>query len=121
MGARERGAGDVGGQDGEFVALEEVVAAAVADEPDEARAEHGVGGRDEGAAEGVDRGEGLADGLGQVPGHGVVLWIRTEGREELVVGPGHAGVVEEGGGVRVAGVLDEDIDHWDVGKLGVWV
>ena len=33
----------------------------VADEPDEAGAEHGVGGRDEGGPERVDGGEGVVD------------------------------------------------------------
>lgn len=74
------------------------------DEPDEAGAEHGVGGRDEGGSERLGGGEGLADSGREGGGH--FGRVGAEGGEELVVGPGHAGVVEEGGGVRLAGVVD---------------
>ena len=107
MRARERRAGEVGRQDREFVLQHEGVPVLVADEPDEAGAEHGVGGRDDGVPEGVGGGEGVADSGGEVGGH--FGRGRGEGGEELVVGPGHAGVVEEGGRVRLACVGEDEI------------
>ena len=107
VGARERRAGEVGGQDGEFVLHHDGVPVLVSDEPDEAGAEHGVGGRDEGVPERFGGGEGLANFGGEDCGH---WWgVRGEGGEELVVGPGHAGVVEEGGEVGLAGVGEDEI------------
>lgn len=79
----------------------------MSDEPDEAGAEHGVGGRDEAGSERFGGGEGIADFGREGGGH---FWgVGGEGGEELVVGPGHAGVVEEGGGVRLAGVGYDEI------------
>lgn len=105
--ARERRAGEVGRQDGEFVVHHGGVPVLVSDEPDEAGAEHGVGGRDEGFPERVGGGEGLADFGGEDGGYWWRVW--GEGGEELVVGPGHAGVVEEGGEKRLAGVGEDEI------------
>ena len=76
----------------------------MSNEPDEAGAEHGVGGGDEGGSERFGGGERIGDLSFEVGGH---WWgIGGEGREELVVGPGHAGMIEEGGGVGLAGVRD---------------
>lgn len=88
----------------------------VSDEPDEARAEHGVGGRDEGGPEGCGGGEGVVDFGGEDGGH--FGGGRGEGGEELVVGPGHAGVVEEGGGLGLTGVREEKIVGGSAGVLG---
>ena len=79
----------------------------VADEPDEARAEHGVGGRDEGVSEGIGGGEGVAD-FGCEEGRHCGR-LGGDGGEELVVGPGHAGVVEEGGSLGLTRVGDDDV------------
>ena len=68
------------------------VSVLVADEPDKAGAEHGVGGCDEGGSERLDGGEGVGYVEGEIGGHLRRVW--GEGGEELVVGPGHAGVVE---------------------------
>lgn len=101
----QRRAGEVGGQEGEL-GVHGADAVAAADEPDEARAEHGVGGGDHGGAEVFEGGGVVAEGLGEegreVRGGGG--GGRGEGGEELVVVPGHGGVVEEGGGGGVARV-----------------
>ena len=57
MRAGVRGAGDVGGEDCEFGFVGQGLEVVFADEPDEARAEHGVCGGDKGAAEGGEGGE----------------------------------------------------------------
>ena len=88
-------------------------------EPDEAGAEHGVGGRDEGGAERFGGGEGVADLGGDGVGH--FGRSRGEGGEEVVVGPGHAGVVEEGGRVGLAGVRDDEVFGEGVGEWSVWI
>lgn len=88
----------------------------VSDEPDEAGAEHGVGGRDEGGPEGFGGGEGVVDFGGEGGGH--FGRGRREGGEELVVGPGHAGVVEEGGGVGLTGVREDQIVGGNAEVLG---
>ena len=107
MRARQGRAGEVGRQDGELVFHQVGVSVLVADEPDEAGAEHGVGGRDEGVSEGVGGGEGVAEFGSEEGGH----FGRGggEGGEELVVGPGHAGVVEEGGGLGLTGVGNDNV------------
>lgn len=60
MGAGVGGAGEVGGEEGE-VADAAAVGGGGVDQPDEAGAEHGVGGGEEGGAEAGDGGEGLGD------------------------------------------------------------
>lgn len=60
VGARQRGPRDVGRQDGEVLGGFGR-ARVLLDEPDVARAEHGVGGVQEGGAEGVEGGEGAVD------------------------------------------------------------
>lgn len=88
VGAGVRAAGEVGGQDA-------VVAGTRADEPDEARAEHGGGGDDELAAEGLDGGEAGLELLAQDVGHG-----RARGRDAVEEEVGvvcHGGPVEDGG------------------------
>lgn len=87
MGAWVRGAGDVGGEERELAVLG-------LDEPDEAGAEHGVGGGDEFGAEGVDRGEGGFESALKGGGHGGR--VGREGGEKEVVVVRHGGVVEEG-------------------------
>ena len=74
------------------------------DEPDEAWAEHGVGGCEEGGAEGFDTGEGGGDSFFEGGGDGG--GGGGEGGEEGVVVPGHGGVVEEGSVGGGAGVFD---------------
>ena len=72
----------------------------MSNEPYKARAEHGVGGGDKGGSEGFGRGERVGNLGCEVGGH---FWgVRGEGGEELVIGPGHAGMVEEGGGMGLA-------------------
>ena len=88
MGARVGGAGDVGRE-------KRVLAVFGLDEPDETGAEHGVGGCDEFAAQGVDRGEGGFETALEGRGHGG--GVGREGGEEEVVVVCHGGVVEEGG------------------------
>lgn len=79
----------------------------MSDEPNEAGSEHGVGGRDKGILERFGGGEGVADFGCEEGGH---FWrVGGEGGEKLVVGPSHAGVVEEGGGVGLAGVREDEI------------
>lgn len=58
---RQRRPGEVGRQDREFVLHHGGVAVLVSDEPDEAGAEHGVGGCDEAGFERFGGGEGVAD------------------------------------------------------------
>ena len=72
----------------------------MSNEPYEAGAEHGVGGSDEGGSEGFGRGERVGDLVREVGG--LFGGFRGEGGEKLVIGPGHAGMVEEGGGVGLA-------------------
>ena len=79
----------------------------MADEPDEAGAEHGVGGCDEGGLERFDGGEGIVYVGGEAGGH--FGRVRGEGGEELVVGPGHACVVEEGGVLGLTRERDYEI------------
>lgn len=119
MGPRERRAGKVGRQEREFVFHQVGVLGLVSDEPDEAGAEHGVGGGDESGPEGFGGGEGVADFGGEGGGH--FGGFGGEGGEELVVGPGHAGVVEEGGELRLTGVREEKIDRGSAGVFGSWV
>ena len=116
--ARQGGAGDVGREDRELVFKHIRVAVLVPDEPDEAGAEHGVGGRDEGFLERFEGGEGLVD-MGREGGRHFGGG-RGEGGEELVVGPGHAGVVEEGGGEGLTRVGDDEIFGGRVLIRGVW-
>lgn len=111
VGARVRRASEIGGQ-------QAVVAGAGLDEPQEARAEHGRGGGDELAAQGVDGGEGGLELAAQVLGHG-----RAGGGdalEEEVVVVGHGGVVEDGGLVGFAGGHEEDGFHVAVFEIGAW-
>ena len=107
MRAWQRRAGEVGRQDGELVFHQVGVAVLVADEPDEAGAEHGVGGRDKGVSEGFGGGEGVADSGCEEGRH--FARAGGDGGEELVIGPGHAGVVEEGGGLGLTRVGDDDV------------
>lgn len=112
MGARVGRAGEIGGQ-------QAVVAGAGLDEPQEARAEHGGGGGDELAAQGVDGGEGGLELAAQVLGHG-----RAGGGdalEEEVVVVGHGGVVEDGGLVGFAGGHEEDGFHVAVFEIGACI
>lgn len=89
----------------------------MSDEPDETGAEHGVGGRDQGVSEGLGGREGVADSGFEGGGH---FWrVGGEGGEELVVGPGHAGMVKEGGSVGLAGVGDDEIFCSGFGEGGV--
>ncbi len=110
MRARQRRAGEVGGQDGELGILAGDGFGAPLYEPDEAGAEHGVCGGDHGRAEvfeGVVVTEGFGEEGGEVLGGGGR--VGGEGGEELVVVPGHGGVVEEGCSRGVSGVGDEDV------------
>lgn len=107
------GAGVVGAEDGEgalFIAL------GFLHEPDEAWAEHAQGRAEECLAEGVDGIETFFDGFGDVEGHGDGGWYffgtracgGLEAAEEHVVVVGHAGEVEEVGGLCIAaGYLGE--------------
>ena len=115
---RQRRPGNIGTQNGELgiicgIALVRARRTAVgargwvADQPDEARAEHALGGGEELRAEGLDGGEGAGETGDEVAGHGG--WGGGKGGEEVVVVPGHAGMVEEGGLVGVAGVGEEDV------------
>lgn len=82
------GAGDVCGEDGEFALLSLY-------EPDVAWTEHGVGGGDELAAEGLNGGEGLLKAA--LEGCWDCGGVGGECREEEVVVVCHGSVVEEGG------------------------
>lgn len=93
VGARVRGSREVSREDA-------VVLVACLDEPDEARAEHGGGGEDHFAAEGVDGGEGVGELGGEGFGHG--FRVRGDVLEEEVGVVRHGGVVEDGG---LGGVL----------------
>lgn len=100
MRAREWGAGQVGT---EQLHLSFVL---VFDDPDEARAEHGVGSFDHLDAQGVVAGEGVLDF--QHEGAGGFGLLRGEAAEEDVVVAGHGGVVEEGCVVRGAAVFFDE-------------
>jgi len=91
-------------------------------EPDEARAEHGVGGEEEGLAEGVERGEVLVYERGELGGGGGgERGVGLDAAEEEVVVEGHGGEVEEVGAGGVAGDLDEEGFGVDVVVFGAWV
>lgn len=99
VGARVRGAGEVGGED-----LVSVWSAGEVglDEPDEARAEHGRGGLDHLGFESLDRAEGPDQVALEIFGHGhLARW--GDAVEEEVVVVRHAGVVEDGGILGFAG------------------
>jgi len=89
MGEREGRAGQVCAQQLHLAGF------LVLDDPDEAGAEHGVGGLDQLGAEGVVAGEGVGQ-VGGEAGGGFGL-LGGEAVEEHVVVAGHGGVVEEGG------------------------
>lgn len=91
-------------------------------EPDEARAEHGVGGEEEGLAEGVEGGEVLVDeGREVVGGGGGERGVGLDAAEEEVVVEGHGGEVEEVGAGGVAGDVHEEGFGVDVVVFGAWV
>lgn len=120
MGVRVGGAGDVGVEDGEVVAGG--AGLVQADEPDEARAEHGVCGGEEGGAEGVEGGEGGGD-LGEEGGRDVRGrggGGRGQGAEEDVVVVGGGSVVEEGGMGGLTGVFEEEGLGVDILVGGAW-
>ena len=84
------------------------------DEPDEARAEHGLGRREHLVAQRGERAEGGDQRLGEVGRDAVAAAggaAGDEGVEEEVVVVRHAGVVEEGGLVRVPRVGEEEVFH----------
>lgn len=87
VGARVRRAGEVGAEDA-------VLRGPRADKPDEARAEHGAGGEDHFALEGLNRGEGRLELLLQDLGHGRAAGADAVKEEVVVVG--HGRVVEDG-------------------------
>lgn len=96
---RVRATGEVGRQDAELVGAH-VVGVALADEPDEARAKHGVGGVEQVALEGLDAAKGGDELLAEVFGHVLVRVLATLGGDAFkvkVVVVGHGGVVEDGG------------------------
>lgn len=104
-------AGEVGGQ-------EAVVAGAGADEPDEARAEHGGGGEDELTAQGLDGGERkLKLGLEGV-GHGGPRGCDAVEEEVGVVR--HRGPIEDWGLVGLTGRHEGDGLCILVLKFGAW-
>ena len=106
VGARQRRSGQVGGQDAQSAAQAVVVGL---HEPDKAGAEHGLGGGEEGVAQGVERGEVLVDVGVEVFGRlGVHVGVGVEAAEEEVVVEGHAGDVEGVGLGRVAGEVDDE-------------
>lgn len=78
----------------------------VLDDPDEAGAEHGVGGLNQLGTEDVEAGEGLFD-LGP-EGGGWFGPLRGEAGEEDVVVGGHGGVVEEGGFVSGSAIFFDE-------------
>ena len=82
-------------------------------EPDEAGAEHGGGGGEEGFFEGVGGGEGGREALAEERGHG--SWGWRERRHCVVRVPGHGGGVEEGGHGGVAGMGEEEVAGWAAG------
>ena len=102
--ARQGAARDVRAQDDELRVVGHVVGfdGIGFQEPDEAGAEHGVRGCEEGLFEGVGRGEGAHDVGVEFGGDGG--WGRRERCHGVVRVPGHGGVVEEGGGGGVPGV-----------------
>jgi hypothetical protein len=78
----------------------------VFDDPNEARAEHGVGGFDHFDAESVVAREGFFD-IGDEDRGGFCL-LRGEAAEEDVIVAGHGGVIEERGFVRRAAVFFDE-------------
>ena len=82
------------------------------DQPDEARAKHGICGGEKGGAEGLVGGERYRDLIGERGRH--FGGIGRDGAEEEVVVVGHGSVVEEGGVVGGAGVFEEDVFSYTV-------
>lgn len=84
-------------------------------QPDEARAEHGVGGREEGFLEGLERGEAFVYLWEEFGGYiGSSVGVVVDALEEEVVVEGHAGLVEAVGRHGVAGPLSDE-------RLGILV
>lgn len=122
---RQRRAGNICTQNREFgiicgIALIRARRTAVAargrvtDQPDEARPEHALGGGEELRAEGLDGGEGAGETGNEVVGHGG--WRGGQGGEEVVVVPGHAGMIEEGGLIGIAGIGEENLFGLFIGR-----
>ena len=104
--ARQGRAGNVCGEDAQGAAEAGVVGL---HEPDEAGAEHGVGGGNEGLAERVHGVEVLLDLDGEVRrGRGDEVRVCVDAAEEEVVVEGHAGQVEGVGACGIAGELDDE-------------
>jgi hypothetical protein len=105
VGARQRRAGEVRGQDAQAAKLRVVGL----HEPDEAGAEHGLGRGKERLAQRVERRKVLCD-LGAEVRRGLRLHVRggAQAAEEEVVIEGHAGNVEGVGLCGVAGKVDDE-------------
>ena len=107
MRAREGRSGKVRVQDTEACR----VGIVALDEPSEAWAEEGGGSRNERLAEGSEGGEGVVDGAEEVFRAGLrgALRVRCQGAEHEVIVEGHGGVVEEGGFLGEARILDYEV------------
>lgn len=102
---RVRATGEVGRQNPKRVGAR-AVGVALADQPDEPGAEHGVGGVEHVALEGLDAAKGGDELLVEVFGHVLVGVFAAVGGDTLkveVVVVGHGGVVEDGGVFCFAG------------------
>lgn len=102
---RVRASGKVGRQDPERVRAR-AVGVALADQPDKAGAEHGVGGVEHVALEGFDAAKGGDELLVEVFGHvliGILAAVGGDAFKVEVVVVGHGCVVEDGGVFCFAG------------------
>lgn len=117
VGAAEGAAGDVGGED-----LEGCVGDVVClDEPDEAGAEHGVCGEEEGFLEGLEGREvAIDEGRDVGGGIGVDVGVGVDAAEEEVVVESHGGDVESVGHHGVAGDIDDEGLGVSVLVCGTW-
>lgn len=111
VGSGQRRAGEVGGEDSEVAELGVVGLY----QPDEAWAEHGIGGVQESLLQGIE-GREVASYLSCEVGRGLGchVGITADTTEEEVVVEGHAGNVEEICPGGVAGELDDE-------RLGVLI
>lgn len=107
-GLGEGRAGGVGGQDA-VAALLAAGDVGQVDEPDVARAEHGGRGVEHGGAQGVDGAEGADQPVLDVLVAVERLRVGRHALVEEVVVPRRAGVVEDGGVLRVARVLEHQV------------